>query len=36
VNIFRALKLNIGEDAIRFCRRVGEKKEEPRPMVVGF
>ena len=36
VNIFRALKLNIGEDAIRFCRRVGEKKEEPRLMVVGF
>ena len=36
VNIFKALKLNLGEDAIRFCRRVGEKKEEPRPMVVGF
>jgi hypothetical protein len=36
VNIFKALKLNIGEDAIRFCRRVGEKKEEQRPMVVGF
>jgi hypothetical protein len=24
------------EDAVRFCRRVGEKKEEPRPLVCGF
>ena len=36
MNIFKALKLNIGEEAIRFCRRIGEKKENPRPMVVGF
>lgn len=35
-NICGALKLRMGEDAIRFARRVGEKKEEPRPMVVGF
>jgi hypothetical protein len=24
------------EDTVRFCRRVGEKKEEPRPLVCGF
>jgi len=36
MNIFNALKLKISEDGIRFCRRVGEKKEGPRPLVVGL
>jgi len=26
----------IEEDAVRFCRRVGEKKGDPRPLVCGF
>jgi hypothetical protein len=36
-NIFKALKLNMtSEKAVRFCRRVGEKGNGPRPLVVGF
>jgi len=35
-NICNALKIKMGDEAIRFARRVGEKKEGPRPMVVGF
>ena len=34
--IFRALKLELCRKAIKFCRRVGEKGDEPRPMVVGL
>ena len=29
--IFTALKLNLTKDNIKFCKRVGEKGEEPRP-----
>ena len=36
VNIFNALKLGLTEEAIKFCRRLGKKREEPRPLVVGF
>ena len=35
-NIFRALKMNLTRTSIRFCRRVGEKGESPRPLVVGL
>jgi len=35
-NIFDELKLSINIDDIKFCRRLGERKGEPRPMVVGF
>ena len=35
-NLFRALKVKIQEDGVRFVRRVGEKGVEPRPLVVGF
>jgi hypothetical protein len=36
VNIFRALELGMEESAVRFCRRVGEKKGDPRPLICGF
>jgi hypothetical protein len=36
VNIFEALKLDLTERSIKFCRRVGEKGDEPRPLVTGF
>ena len=35
-NIFRTLKLELCRKVIKFCRRVGEKGDEPRPMVVGL
>jgi hypothetical protein len=35
-NIFVALELDIKEDAIKFCRRLGEKGNEPRPLLAGF
>ena len=35
-NLFKALKLGWGKEAVRFCRRVGEKNEEPRPLDVGL
>jgi hypothetical protein len=36
-NIFAALQLNMqAEQVIRFCRRIDEKGEGPRPLVVGF
>jgi hypothetical protein len=35
-NIFEALRLDMGEDAVKFCRRVGEKGEGPRPLVAGL
>ena len=34
--LFKALKTPLDKTAIRFCRRIGERGEEPRPMVVGF
>ena len=35
--VFMAARANIPtKDAVNFCRRVGEKGEEPRPLVVGF
>jgi len=30
------MKLRMEKDAVRFCRRVGEKKNGPRPLVCGF
>ena len=36
INIFKELRLDIPMEAIKFCRRLGEKREDPRPMVVGF
>lgn len=35
-NVFTALRLNLGEEAIKFCRRVGQKGEAARPLVLGF
>ncbi len=35
-NIFDELKLEINIEDIKFCRRLGERGEGPRPMVVGF
>jgi hypothetical protein len=35
-NIFRALELDISEDSVKFCRRLGEKGDEPRPLLAGF
>jgi hypothetical protein len=36
-NIFNALQLNMNsEDAVKFVRRVGERGEGPRPLVVGL
>ena len=35
-NIFAALKMDFNRRAIRFCRRVGERGEAPRPLVVGL
>ena len=34
--IFTTLKLNLNRENIKFCRRVGEKGEEPRPLIVGL
>ena len=36
VNMFKELGLSMGREAIKFCRRVGERSEEPRPLIVGF
>jgi hypothetical protein len=35
-NIFSAMKIEMEGDAVRFCRRVGEKKGQPRPLVCGL
>jgi len=35
-NIFNALKLKLTREDIKFCRRIGERKEEDRPLLVGF
>jgi hypothetical protein len=35
-NLFSALRINLAEDCIKFCRRVGEPGAVPRPLVVGF
>ena len=35
-NIFQALKLKLTADDIKFCRRVGEKGTNPRPLVMGM
>ena len=35
-NMFRAVKVQLTRKDIKFCRRIGEKKEEARPMIVGF
>ena len=35
-NLFKELNMEWGREAIKFCRRVGERSEEPRPMIVGF
>ena len=36
VNIFKEFNLRLTADSIKFCRRVGEKGQDPRPMVIGF
>jgi hypothetical protein len=36
-NIFRVLNLDMNsENAVKFCRRVGEKGDGPRPLIVGL
>ena len=34
--IYEAVDLNVSEDDVKFCKRIGEKGREPRPLVVGF
>jgi len=36
INVFTAMGVIMEEEAVRFCRRVGERKEDPRPLVCGF
>jgi hypothetical protein len=36
VNLFKALKINLKADSIKFCRRVGQPGDRARPLVVGF
>jgi len=36
LNIFSALALDMGVEAIRFTRRLGEKGKDPRPLLTGF
>ena len=36
VKIFDELKLSLRNEDIKFCRRLGEKKAEPRPLIIGF
>ena len=35
-NVFDALNLGLGDKSIKFCRRVGEKGDKHRPLVIGF
>jgi hypothetical protein len=35
-NIFAALEIGMTEKDVKFCRRVGEKGEGPRPLIVGL
>jgi hypothetical protein len=35
-NLFRALKLDMPKDCIRFVRRVGDAETQPRPLILGF
>ena len=36
-NIFKTMKTTVSSrTALKFCRRIGEKGENPRPMVIGF
>ena len=34
--IFNVLEIDMAEEDIKFCRRIGERGREPRPLVVGF
>jgi hypothetical protein len=34
--IFKVLELSLTKEDIKFCRRVGEKSESPRALIVGF
>ena len=35
-NLYQALKLNLNADNIKFCRRVGERGSDPRPLILGL
>ena len=35
-NVFNALKLKIESNTLRFIRRIGEKGEKPRPLLIGM
>ena len=35
-NMFQALKLSLTADSIKFCRRVGERGNDPRPLIIGL
>jgi len=35
-NVFNALKLKLDSNSLRFLRRIGEKGERPRPLLVGM
>jgi len=36
LNVFKALDLDLTAEAIKFTRRLGEKGQEPRPLLAGF
>ena len=36
VNIFHELKLDMEMEDVKFCRRIGEKGDNPRPLLVGL
>jgi hypothetical protein len=36
VNIFAAIEEGLSEDAIKFTKMIGERGEEPRPLLTGF
>ena len=35
-NLFRALNVGLTAASVKFCRRLGERSDQPRPMVVGM
>jgi len=35
-NVFKAVKINLNSNTLRFLRRIGEKGDRPRPLLVGM
>ncbi len=36
VKIFKAMKATVTCESIKFCRRIGEKGDDPRPLIIGL